>query len=192
MSSIDEKKQQLRIQAKHQRAAAFTLNPNMGTQVCNRLLDSNIIHTNQVIAVYWPLGDELDPRPLLNTLNALGHTMVLPVMIGAEKPLIFRMWQPGDVLQDAGFGTREPTENKHILEPDVILAPLLAFDNRGFRLGYGGGFYDRTLELLRKTKPVSVYGIAYAAQEMHQVIKGPYDQPLNGIVTELGFRSFSQ
>ena len=85
----------------------------------------------------------------------------------------------------------DPTEDKQTLEPDIILAPLLAFDSRGFRLGYGGGFYDRTLELLRKTKHVSVYGIAYAAQEMDQVIKGPYDQPLNGIVTELGFRSFS-
>jgi 5-formyltetrahydrofolate cyclo-ligase len=191
MSSIDEQKQLLRVQAKLQRACAFDLNPHMGTQVCNRLLDSNIIHNHQVIAVYWPLGDELDPMPLLNTFNALGHTMVLPVMLGAQKPLIFRMWQPGDTLKDAGFGTREPTEDKQILEPDIILAPLLAFDSRGFRLGYGGGFYDRTLELLRKTKHVSVFGIAYAAQEMDQVIKGPYDQPLNGIVTELGFRSFS-
>jgi len=191
MQTIDEKKQLLRIQAKQQRAKAFALNPHMGTQVCNRLLDSNILQNNQVIAVYWPLGDELNPMQLLNTLHALGHVLLLPVMLGAGKPLIFRTWQPKDVLQDAGFGTREPTKDKQTLEPDVILTPLLAFDERGFRLGYGGGFYDRTLELLRKTKPVSVYGIAYAAQEMEEVIRGPHDQPLDGIVTELGVNSFS-
>jgi|TARA_B110000881_G_C18469189_1_gene460429 5-formyltetrahydrofolate cyclo-ligase len=116
--------------------------------------------------------------------------MVLPVLLGAKKPLIFRTWCPGDELQNASFGTLEPSKDKTELEPDVILAPLLAFDSRGFRLGYGGGFYDRTLEKLRKKKRVSVYGIAYAAQEMDQVIKGPYDQPLDGIVTELGVTRF--
>jgi 5-formyltetrahydrofolate cyclo-ligase len=95
-------------------------------------------------------------------------------------------------LQDAGFGTREPSEDKQVLEPDVILAPLLAFDSSGFRLGYGGGFYDRTLEKLRQNKPVTVYGIAYAAQKMDHVIKGPYDQPLDGIVTELGVTLFTR
>jgi 5-formyltetrahydrofolate cyclo-ligase len=192
MPSIDEQKRLLRIKAKQQRAAAFALNPLMGMQVCDQLLDGNILHHNQIVAVYWPLGDELDPMPLLKTLHSLGHKMVLPVMLGAGKPLIFRTWSPGDELQDAGFGTREPCEDKPTLEPDVILAPLLAFDSRGFRLGYGGGFYDRTLEKLRKNKPVSVYGVAYAGQEMDQVIKGPYDEPLDGIVTELGITLFSR
>jgi 5-formyltetrahydrofolate cyclo-ligase len=67
---------------------------------------------------------------------------------------------------------------------------LLAFDGNGFRLGYGGGFYDRTIEKLRQNKPVLVYGIAYAAQVMPQVVKGPYDQPLDAIITELGVTSF--
>ena len=190
MPSIDEKKRLLRLQAKQQRTIAFALNPNMGEQVCNQLLASNKLPSKQIIAAYWPLGDELDPMPLLNILDSLGHQMVLPVMLGAGKPLIFRTWSPSDDLQDAGFGTREPTEDKQTLEPDVILAPLLAFDRRGFRLGYGGGFYDRTLEKLRQNKPVCVYGIAYAAQEMNHVIKGPYDEPLDGIITELGVTLF--
>lgn len=190
MSSIDEKKQLLRVQAKQQRAKAFIVDPYVGKLVCDRLLDANVLPHAQIVAVYWPLGDELDPVPLLNTLHSLGHRMVLPVMLGAKKPLVFRTWCPGDELQNASFGTLEPSKDKTELEPDVILAPLLAFDSRGFRLGYGGGFYDRTLEKLRKKKRVSVYGIAYAAQEMDQVIKGPYDQPLDGIVTELGVTRF--
>ena len=190
MPSIDEQKRLQRIQAKQQRAAAFALDPNSGDQVYQHLLNSNKLQPQHIVAVYWPLGDELDPMPLLNGLHALGHQMVLPVMLGAGKPLIFRTWHPNDVLLGAKFGTCEPSEDKHILEPDVILAPLLAFDGNGFRLGYGGGFYDRTIEKLRQNKPVLVYGIAYAAQAMAQVVKGPYDQPLDAIVTELGVTSF--
>jgi|TARA_B110000114_G_scaffold23661_1_gene23019 5-formyltetrahydrofolate cyclo-ligase len=190
MPSIDEQKRLQRIQAKQQRAAAFALNPQGGEQVCAQLLNANKLNSNQIVAVYWPLGDELDPMPLLNTLHALGHQMVLPVMLGAGKPLIFRTWRPNDELQDAGFGTCEPKPDQPILEPDVILAPLLAFDDNGFRLGYGGGFYDRTIEKLRQNKPVLVCGIAYAAQAMQHIIKGPYDQPLDAIVTELGVTSF--
>ena len=191
MPSIDEQKRLQRIQAKQQRANAFALNPDMGGQVCQQLLDSKRLKTNQIVAVYWPLGDELDPMPLLKRLHHLGHQMVLPVMLGAGKPLIFRTWCPNDRLQDAQFGTYEPCEDKHALKPDVILAPLLAFDRHGYRLGYGGGFYDRTIEKLRQTKSVSVFGVAYAAQEMIQVIKGPYDQPLDAVVTELGVISFN-
>ncbi|MDC9720272.1 MAG: 5-formyltetrahydrofolate cyclo-ligase [Gammaproteobacteria bacterium] len=191
MLSIDEEKRLLRIQAKQQRGTAFALNPSAGTQVCDLFLQSNLLKEAQIVSVYWPLGDELDPIPLLTTLHSLGHHMVLPVMLGAGQPLIFRSWTPGDTLQDAGFGTREPSKDKQILAPDVILAPLLAFDKSGYRLGYGGGFYDRTLEKLRKTKPVSVYGVAYAAQEMEHVIKGPYDQPLDGIITELNVTLFN-
>lgn len=190
MPSIDEKKHLMRIHAKRQRAIAFDLNPHMGSQLCNQLLDSNKLHSSQVVAVYWPLGHELDPMPLLKTLHALGHQMVLPVMLGASKPLIFRSWRPEDLLQDAGFGTREPSEDKPVFEPDVILAPLLAFDRHGFRLGYGGGFYDRTIEKLRQKKSLLVIGLAYAAQEVEEVIKGPYDEPLDAIVTELGLSSF--
>ena len=120
MPSIDEQKQLQRIQAKQQRAAAFALDPNRGDQVYQHLLNSNKLRPQHIVAVYWPLGDELDPMPLLNRLHALGHQMVLPVMLGAGKPLIFRTWHPNDVLLEAKFGTCEPSEDKHILEPDVI------------------------------------------------------------------------
>jgi len=191
MPSTEKKKGLQRIQAKQQRAKAFALNPRAGEQVCQQLLDSKKLKTNQIVAVYWPLGDELDPMPLLNKLHELGHQTLLPVMLGAGKPLLFRKWESNDSLKIAQFGTYEPCEDKPVLKPDVILAPLLAFDRDGYRLGYGGGFYDRTIENLRQTKSVSVFGVAYAAQEMNQVVRGPFDQPLDAVLTELEVISFN-
>ena len=191
MPSTEKKKGLQRIQAKQQRAKAFALNPRAGEQVCQQLLDSKKLKTNQIVAVYWPLGDELDPMPLLNKLHELGHQTLLPVMLGAGKPLLFRKWESNDSLKIAQFGTYEPCEDKPVLKPDVILAPLLAFDRHGYRLGYGGGFYDRTIENLRQTKSVSVFGVAYAAQEMNQVVRGPFDQPLDAVLTELEVISFN-
>ena len=191
MPSTEKKKGLQRIQAKQQRAKAFALNPRAGEQVCQQLLDSKKLKTNQIVAVYWPLGDELDPMPLLNKLHELGHQTLLPVMLGAGKPLLFRKWESNDSLKTAQFGTYEPCEDKPVLKPDVILAPLLAFDRHGYRLGYGGGFYDRTIENLRQTKSVSVFGVAYAAQEMNQVVRGPFDQPLDAVLTELEVISFN-
>ena len=191
MPSTEKKKGLQRIQAKQQRAKAFALNPRAGEQVCQQLLDSKKLKTNQIVAVYWPLGDELDPMPLLNKLHELGHQTLLPVMLGAGKPLLFRKWESNDSLKIAQFGTYEPCEDKPVLKPDVILAPLLAFDRHGYRLGYGGGFYDRTIENLRQTKSVSVFGVAYAAQEMNRVVRGPFDQPLDAVITELGVISFN-
>ena len=191
MPSTEKKKGLQRIQAKQQRAKAFALNPRAGEQVCQQLLDSKKLKTNQIVAVYWPLGDELDPMPLLNKLHELGHQTLLPVMLGAGKPLLFRKWESNDSLKTAQFGTYEPCEDKPVLKPDVILAPLLAFDRHGYRLGYGGGFYDRTIENLRQTKSVSVFGVAYAAQEMNKVVRGPFDQPLDAVLTELEVISFN-
>jgi len=190
MSNIDEQKKSQRKLAKQNRALAFKQDPQAGQKVCDAWCQHKPYEQQQIISVYWPLGDELDPLPLLMGLHKLGHQMVLPVMLGAAKPLMFRSWAPGDSLQDAGFGTREPSADKTTYEPDIILAPLLAFDQHGFRLGYGGGFYDRTLERLRQHKQVSVYGIAYAAQEVDQVVRGQYDQPLDGIVTQQGIMTF--
>ena len=124
MSNIDQLKQQQRKLAKALRAEAYNNDPNGGENVCEHwchYLSQNSIgaRAEQVISVYWPLGDELNPTPLLNTLHQLGHTMVLPVMLGAGKPLIFRQWQPGDELKHAGFGTREPADDKPALDPDI-------------------------------------------------------------------------
>jgi 5-formyltetrahydrofolate cyclo-ligase len=100
-----------------------------------------------VVSGFWPIGDELDIRPLLHALHARGHPIVLPVTPRRGNPLTFRLWQPGDVLEPERFGTFRPIGEERA--PDFLLVPMLAFDRRGYRLGYGAGFYDRTLEGLR-------------------------------------------
>ncbi|WP_020594407.1 5-formyltetrahydrofolate cyclo-ligase [Kiloniella laminariae] len=181
---IDQQKKALRKEAKKRRAQAFAALPDAATVLRDRLFETVDLPAGAVVTAYWPLGDELDPLPLLQALHQRGFRPVLPVMLGEGKPLIFRGWAPGDELVEAGFGTREPAADREELDPDVLFVPLLAFDRAGYRLGYGGGFYDRTLEKLRKLKKITAIGIAYADQEMDSVIRGPYDQPLDWIVTE--------
>jgi 5-formyltetrahydrofolate cyclo-ligase len=191
IDDIDQRKKLLRKEAKKNRAEAYEQHPDAAERLCKRLFETIPLPAQAVVSAYWPLGDELDPMPLLQTLHLKGFKPVLPVMLGAGKPLIFRSWAPGDELDDAGFGTKEPSADKEEMEPDVLFVPLLAFDRAGYRLGYGGGFYDRTLDKLRAKKSVTAIGIAYAGQEMPAVIRGPYDQPLNYIVTEQEAIDFS-
>ncbi|WP_052742028.1 5-formyltetrahydrofolate cyclo-ligase [Kiloniella litopenaei] len=191
VDEIDQQKKLLRKEAKKNRVEAYRRCPDAAERLCKRLFEEISLPAKAVVSAYWPLGDELDPMPLLHALNIKGFKPVLPVMLGAGKPLIFRSWAPGDELDDAGFGTKEPGADKEELEPDVLFVPLLAFDRAGYRLGYGGGFYDRTLDKLRAKKSVTAIGIAYAGQEMPAVIRGPYDEPLNYIVTEQEVIEFS-
>ena len=110
----------------------------------------------------------------------------LPVVVAKRQPLVFRAWRPGDPLEAGVFGTLHPAPTREAVEPDALIVPLLACDEEGWRLGYGGGFYDRTLAELRKLKPVTAIGVAYAEQEMDEVPVAPYDQPLDWILTERG------
>ena len=133
-----------------------------------------------IIAGYWPMGDEMDPRPLMLALASRGHALALPVTPPRGQPLAFRAWAPGAALRPGPMGTSEPVAGAE-LRPDVLLVPLLAFDRAGRRLGYGGGYYDRTLATLPGAKAI---GIAYAGQEMAEVPAGPQDMRLPLIATE--------
>ncbi len=137
-----------------------------------------------IVSGYHPIGSELDPRPLLATLHSQGHEIALPVVVERGAPLVFRIWREGDPMSEGAFGVREPLPEASEVRPDVLLVPTLAFDRQGFRLGYGGGFYDRTLALLRQDGSPLAIGIAFAAQEVDRVPVAEYDQPLNWIVTE--------
>ncbi len=134
-----------------------------------------------VVSGFWPLGPEIDIRPLLLALNGRGHPIALPVTPRRGDPLSFRGWQPSDELIPERFGTMRPTGD--ILVPDVLLIPLLAFDAAGGRLGYGGGFYDRTLAGLPGRFRM---GCAFAAQQVDAVPVGPYDIRLDAVATEQG------
>jgi 5-formyltetrahydrofolate cyclo-ligase len=139
-----------------------------------------------VVSAYWPLGDEIDPRPLMEALHLRGHRLALPAIRAAGRPLDFRAWLPGDPLISAGFGIQEPAATAPSVAPRVLLVPLLAFDAAGYRLGYGGGFYDRSLALLRAAGDTLAVGLAYADQQVAAVPREATDQPLDLVVTERG------
>ncbi len=141
---------------------------------------------NSPVSGFWPMGEEIDVRPLLTALAGLGYLCLLPVVPAPRQPLIFRLWTPGDELEAGVFGTRHPPAIRPSLTPRVVLAPLLAFDRTGHRLGYGGGFYDRTLAALRSYGGVTAVGVAFSEQEVDSVPHGPHDQRLDWIVTEQG------
>lgn len=142
--------------------------------------------SRSVVSAYAAMGSELDPAPLVERLAAAGYRTCLPVIQPLGNPLRFRAWQPGEPLVARTWGIREPADDAPEVEPDVLLVPLLAFDRRGMRLGYGGGYYDRTLERLRTLKPILAVGLAFAGQELPQVPCGPHDQPLDWILTDGG------
>lgn len=151
-------------------------------RACDWLATMLAHHAGQRVAFYMPIRTELDPRPAL-----AGHDgpLCLPVVVAPEAPLAFRLWTPGAPMQKGDFGIEIPADPREI-RPEVIVVPMLAFDRRGYRLGYGGGFYDRTLQALRATGPVVAIGFAYGAQELPHLPTEPTDQKLDLIVTETG------
>lgn len=184
-SSLDERKRELRTSAKRRRAEAAAEDPvAAGYALCERVLGALSLPAGCVVSAYWPMGSEIDPRPLMHRLHDDGHPIALPVVVRARSPLVFRAWRPEDPLEPAGFGTRVPLENRPQLTPRVLFVPLLAFDRAGHRLGYGGGFYDRTLAALRGAGAALAVGVAYAAQELPAVPCDDDDQVLDWIVTE--------
>jgi len=160
-----------------------------GAEASETLLAAITPLAGMVVSGYWPIRTEIDPRPALKALAA-ARRIVLPVVEGPGRPLGFRFWSPGAAMIPGVFGARIPAEEEGA-EPEILIVPLLAFDARGYRLGYGGGFYDRTLERLRATRPTVAIGYAYAAQEVEAVPTEPTDQKLDMMVTEEGLRTFA-
>ena len=146
---------------------------------------SRLLTGVRVVAGYCPIRTEIDVLPLMTDLHRAGHRIVVPVIEAAGLPLRFVEWWPDVAMQDGPFGAMVPVETQE-LAPDLVIAPLVGFDRAGWRLGYGGGFYDRSLEGLRAGRRVRAFGYAYAAQEVAAVPVEPTDQRLDGIVTEQG------
>ena len=161
------------------------LDPALGADLTRHFLTHFTLPEASIVSGFWPMGDEIDIRPLLTALAERGHTIGLPVTGKRGAPLIFRRWHPGDALLPGRFGTSHPDGPE--VTPAILLMPLLGFDRTGNRLGYGGGFYDRSLAQLPGTLRI---GCAFAAQEMPLVPTGPFDQKLNAIVTEAGVLAF--
>jgi 5-formyltetrahydrofolate cyclo-ligase len=146
---------------------------------------------DKIVAGYLPIGSEADVKPLLIKLNQLGCTCLLPVVIAAHEELTFREWQPRDSLILSNIGVLEPAAHQPTGKPNILLVPLLAFDMQGNRLGYGGGYYDRTLKLLRskaqdKDQKLEVIGVCYAGQKVERVPHDEFDQRIDWVITEEG------
>ncbi len=136
------------------------------------------------LAGYAQMRSEIDPLAAMEEASAHGP-VCLPVILGDAQPLAFRAWTPGCAMIDGAFGAQIPASGD-LVTPEILIVPLVAFARDGARLGYGGGFYDRSLEQLRAVKPTLAIGFAYAAQERDDIPLEPTDQPLDLIVTEQG------
>ena len=155
--------------------------PAVGGDLARHVLADLPPPPGAAVSGFWPMDGEIDIRPLLTALHQRGHPVLLPQTPSVGNPLIFRHWHPGAMMIRERFGTCRP--GGAIGVPDVLYVPLLAFDRRGHRLGYGGGFYDRTLALLPRAVAV---GCAFAAQEVDEVPAGQHDAPLHAVATERG------
>lgn len=174
----------MRATAKALRARAGAAAPDAGERVALHagLLDRS--WDGVVVAGYAPIGSEIDPWPWMQVLADAGAVTALPVMRGELEPLIFRRWSAGDVLEVGRYDVREPLDSAPIIRPDVMLVPLLAYDRRGHRLGYGAGYYDRTISDLQASGRLWTIGLAFAAQEVARVPVDGFDQALDHVLTE--------
>jgi 5-formyltetrahydrofolate cyclo-ligase len=158
--------------------------PARDTAICARLLDFLKPFPGRPVSGYWPMRSEVDPRAALLALAGKGP-VGLPVVTGKGEPLVFRAWHPAMALEPGSFGALIPPATAAALVPEVVILPLLAFDRAGWRLGYGGGFYDRTLARLRHGGKVLAVGVGYAGQEIDAVPHDPEtDAHLDAIVTD--------
>jgi 5-formyltetrahydrofolate cyclo-ligase len=150
------------------------------------MLAMPLVPPGAIVALYLPIRGELDTGPLAKALRARGHELALPVVGDRDGPLGFRAWAPGDAL-DPGFGRiPQPLADSPAVIPDFLFVPLAAFDRAAHRLGYGAGFYDRTLVALRADRLVPAFGLAFAVQQVPALPAETHDVALDGIVTERG------
>jgi 5-formyltetrahydrofolate cyclo-ligase len=149
------------------------------------LIEEVLAQTTGVLGVYWPFRAEFDPRPLVDKLTAASRAVALPVVVDKKGPLEYRAWAPGEKLV-AGVWDIPVPEKRELVAPAAVLAPLVGFDRECYRLGYGGGYFDRTLAAL-SPRPLAI-GVGFAAQEIATIHPQPFDIAMDCIVTEIGVR----
>lgn len=178
------RKKQARKAAQARRIQAHRTHPDIGRVLVDSFPDTLWPPIGTVVAGYRAFGPEIDAGPLMESFHLEQVRLALPRVVGRGQPLAFHYWQPGDTLVKGPFGVEEPAETADRARPKLVLVPLLAADLRGHRLGYGAGYYDRTLEALRADGSVTAVGICYDEQIVKSVPSGKHDQKLDWIVTE--------
>ncbi|MEQ8936967.1 MAG: 5-formyltetrahydrofolate cyclo-ligase [Amphiplicatus sp.] len=186
ISPFLSKKHILREKAKAERRRASEQRPDAALHAARIFMDSIPLSEGAIVSLYYPLTNELDTGPLIEALTERGVVLALPVVNRKDAPLIFRRWAPGDPLVKGRHNAMTPGADAEAVEPDIIVTPLLAFTRDGGRLGYGGGYYDRTIEALRAKKAILAVGYAFGAQQVDALPLAPLDQPLDWIITERG------
>jgi 5-formyltetrahydrofolate cyclo-ligase len=172
-------KAEARTRAFAARKEAFAKGQGQAAEILADLLAA---YGGKPLSGYVAMRTEIDPLP---AMTAHPGPVCVPVIIAKHQPLRFREWSPGCTMIPGEFGAQIPAEGAWI-EPEILIVPLVAYDARGYRLGYGGGFYDRTLELLRARRPTLAIGFAFSGQEMPEVPIDATDQMLDAMVTEKG------
>jgi 5-formyltetrahydrofolate cyclo-ligase len=184
VDSIKDAKSALRREASGRRDALPASERQLAAEViASRPFPVAVPH-GAIVSGFMPLKSEINPLPLLRKLGDAGAQLALPVVAGKGQPLIMRAWRFGGPLASGVWGIREPMPDAPTVDPDILIVPLLAFDRRGYRLGYGAGYYDMTLAALRARKPIVAVGIGYAAQEVETVPTTPRDARLDLVLTE--------
>lgn len=182
-TSLQEEKKALRKVLQARRTAAATHPGQAGEELCAVLEGALSLPGEAMVAGYLPMGDEIDVLPVLAALRGSGHGIAMPVVVARGEPLQFRRWHPDDPLEGGPLGTRHPVAAAPVVAPDVLIVPLLGYDRRGYRLGYGGGYYDRTVAAFRSAGEIIAVGVGFAAQEVAHIPRGPHDEAMDWIVT---------
>ena len=182
--NIAARKDALRDDALVRRRTASAGCPDAASLVLTHMAALPLSHPPSVVSGFWPVRGEIDPRPLMRHFANGGAKMALPVVEKPRAPLLFRLWNVTDELIPGVFDIPVPAADKPVVTPDLMLVPLLAFDSRGYRLGYGGGFYDRTIAALSQRGPLITIGIAFDGQQVDSVPHDGHDRQLDFIATE--------
>lgn len=188
--SISDQKSRLRHLALERRASLpdperLEASRRIGGTVAHLFSTEFANHPQAIVAGYWPIRDEIDPRPAMTALEQAGYSLALPVIAGDS--LHFHRYRTGDTLVKGRFNTREPAADSPIVTPAFVLVPLVAFDGQCQRLGYGAGFYDRMLAGFGAARPLTL-GLAYECQCLPELPVDGHDQPLDLVVTESDLR----
>jgi 5-formyltetrahydrofolate cyclo-ligase len=177
-------KEILRMKMMAERRAAAEARPDAARHAARQFLANVPLPEGAVVSLYYPINSEIDTKPLAAALIERGYRIALPVVVTKRGPLKFRAFRDGDPLIEGRYGIMTPAADAPETHPMLVVTPLLAFARNGARLGYGGGFYDRTLAELRAKGDVLAVGYAFGAQEVDRMPTSSKDQRLDWIVTE--------
>jgi 5-formyltetrahydrofolate cyclo-ligase len=189
---ITARKQAMRDEALARRASLRAAAPDAARRMARNFIGAIPLSPSAVVSAFVAIGEETDPAPLIDLLRKEGHPIALPRVVRKGEKLAFHLHEQGAALVPGVFGLSQPGKDWPEAIPDVLVVPLLAFDAKGNRLGYGGGFYDRTLAALRASRTVVAVGFAFAGQEVPDVPHRESDERLDWVVTELGARRFER